>query len=136
MLGGVGTCLGLILDELCLEMSKDSSCLCFYMCRLEPMYATWTHAYVGLFLRLCVRWDGPAYAGSCPHMWALTCVHEMLGRGLTLPIFTSFSTISLLYATLTPLFIIFSSEHHYILLLSLFLHQKHHFSTCSLESRI
>ena len=36
-------------------------------------------------------------------MWALTCVRETLGRGLTLPIFTSFSTLSLLYAILTPL---------------------------------
>ena len=36
-------------------------------------------------------------------MWALTRVRETLDRGLTLPIFTSFSTLSLLYAILTPL---------------------------------
>ena len=90
----------------------------------------------GLFLRLCVHGDGPAYTGSYLRTWALTRVHEVLSRGLTLPIFTFLSTISLLYAILTPLFVIFPSEHLASSFLSLFLHQKHHFSSFSLESRI
>ena len=83
--------------------------------------------YTGLFVRLCVRGDGLAYAGSCLCMWALTSVHEVLSRGLTLPIFTFLSTVSLLYAILTPLFVIFASEHLASSFSSLFLHRKHHF---------
>ena len=80
--------------------------------------------YVGLFLRLCVCGDGPVYAGSCLHMWVLTWVYDTLGRGFTLLISTSFSTISLLYAILKPLFVIFASKHHCILLFIFFLSLK------------
>ena len=59
-------------------------------------------AYVDLFLRLCVRGNRPTCARFCLCTWALTCVREMLGRSLTLLIFTYFSTISLPYAILTP----------------------------------
>ena len=48
----------------------------------------------------------------------------MLGRGLTLLIFTSFSTVSLLYAILTPLVVIFALEHHCILLFIFILASK------------
>ena len=102
---------------------------------------TWAQAYVrrsvltytGLFLRLYVCGDGSVYAGSCIRTWALTCVRETLGRGLTLPISTYFSTVSLLYATLTPLSIIFASNHHYILIFIFILTSKTSFL---LESRI
>ena len=71
--------------------------------------------YASLFLRLCVRGDGPAYAGPCQRTLALSRVCETLGRGFTLPIFPSLSAISLLYAILTPLFVIFAFDHHCIL---------------------
>jgi len=72
--------------------------------------------YVGLFLRSCVLGFWPAYTRSYLRTWALTRVREAPGKGPTLPIFTSFSTISLLYAILIPLFVIFVSKNHYILL--------------------
>ena len=80
---------------------------------------------------------GHVNAGSCLHMRALTRIRETLSKGLTLPIFTSFSIVSLLYAILTPIFLSFL--HLSItasFFLSLFLHQKHHFSSFSLESII
>ena len=85
-------------------------------------------AYTGMFLRSYVCRNGLAYAGSCLCTWALTCICETLGRSPTLTIFTSFSFVSLLYAFLTHLFVIFAHKYHCILLLSSFLHQKHHFS--------
>ena len=79
--------------------------------------------YVGLFLRLCVCGDGPicgvlfTYVGfdlSTWHTWQrLYSAH-----------FHFFSTISLLYAILKPLFVIFASEHHCILLFIIFLSLK------------
>jgi len=80
--------------------------------------------YVGLFLRLCVCGFWPTYVGSYLCMWALICIHETLGRGLTLPNFTSFFTISLLYAILIPLLVIFALEHHCILLFIFILTSK------------
>ena len=56
--------------------------------------------YACLFLRLCICGNGTAYTGSCLCTWT----------------FTSISTVSLLYAILTSLFVIFVSKHHYILL--------------------
>ena len=104
------------MDDTCLKMSKKLSCLCFCVCGLEPVYIAWTYAYTGLFLRLSIREDRFAYAGSCLRAWALTCIHETLSRGPTLLIFTSLSTFSLLYAILTSHFVIFAFEHHCILL--------------------
>jgi len=75
-------------------------------------------AYVGLFLHM----------GSCLRTWALTSVHEMSGRSSTLPIFTYFSSDSLLHAILTHLFEIFTFEYRYILFLSSFLYQNIIFS--------
>ena len=63
----------------------------------------------GLFLRLCICGNGPTYAGSFLHAWALTRVCETFGRNPTLPIFTSFPSFSFLYAILTLLFAITSS---------------------------
>ena len=50
----VGTCLGLILDDICLKMSKDTSCLCFCVRGLELAYVAWTYAYTALFFRMQV----------------------------------------------------------------------------------
>ena len=81
-------------------------------------------AYVDLFLRLYVRGDGLAYARSCLRTWAFTRVRKMLGKGLTQPIFTSFPTVSLLYAIITPLFVNFASKHHCIFLFIFILASK------------
>ena len=90
------------------------------VCSLDLCVHRSVLAYVGLFLSLCIRGFWPMYAGSCLRTWVLIRVHEMLGRGLTLPIFTSFSTVSLLYANPTPLFVIFAPKHHCILLFYLY----------------
>ena len=74
------------------------------VCNLYLCVRNFVLAYTSLFLRLCVCGFCPVYVGSYLCMWALTHVRETPGRGLTLPIFTSFLTVSLLYATLTPLF--------------------------------
>ena len=76
-------------------------------------------AYAGLFLQFCVYGNGPAYARSYLRMWALTYVREMLGRSLTLPIFTYFSSVSLSYVILTPLLVIFAPISLYLSFLSL-----------------
>ena len=81
-------------------------------------------AYTALFLRLYICEFWPTYAGSRLRMLVLTCVCETLSKGLTLPIFTSFSIVSLLYAILTPFFAIFAPKHHYILLLVFILAPK------------
>ena len=73
-LGEVGTCLGLILDDVCLKTSKKCSCLCFYVRGLGPAYAalflhthvcSWDSTYVGVGLRtqgpVCVHGLWPAY---------------------------------------------------------------------------
>ena len=102
---------------------------------LEPVYVA-----LLLHMQLC-SW-GSAYVDSCLrmwsylHTWVLTCVRETLGRGLSQIIFTSFSIFSLLYATLTPLFVILTLDIIASFFFSLFLHRKHHFSSFSLESRI
>ena len=54
-------------------------------------------AYVGLFLRLCICGNRPAYAGSCLLMW------DAWQRPYS-AYFTSFSLVSLLYAILTHFF--------------------------------
>ena len=92
------------------------------VCSLDLYIHSSILVYVGLFLRLCVCQFWLAYAGSCLRTWALTRVHKTPGRGLTLPIFTSFSTVSLLYAILTPFFVIFAPKHHYILLFLFFIY--------------
>ena len=97
---------------MCLKMSKDIFCLCFCVHGLEPTYVAWTYAYAALFLRLCVLGDGLTYVGSCLCMQALTCIRQTPGRGFTLLIFTSLSTVSLLYVILTPLFVIFAYDLH------------------------
>ena len=56
--------------------------------------------YASLFLRLYRRGFWLAYMGSYLCTWALTHVRETLDKGLTLPIFTSFSTVLLLYVIL------------------------------------
>ena len=85
-------------------------------------------AYAGLFLQFCVYGNGPAYARSYLRMWALTYVREMLGRSLTLPIFTYFSSVSLACAILTHIFVMFAPEYPYILLFTFILALKHHIS--------
>ena len=72
-------------------------------------------ACAGVFLRLCVCGNGPACTGSCLCMWVLTCVRETFGKSPTLPIFTFFSSVLLLYTILTHLFVIFAPEYHCIL---------------------
>ena len=86
-----------------LEIAKTFSCLCSCVHGLKPMHAAFTDAYAActdvyaaLFLRFYVHGDRLAYAGSYLRMWALTCVREMFGRGLTLPIFLSLSTLPFL----------------------------------------
>ena len=78
-------------------------------------------ANTGLFLRLCVHGCQPTYPGPYLHTWALTHVHEMLGRFLTLPIFNYFLTVSILYAILTPLFFVIFAPKHYCILLFIFI---------------
>ena len=112
------------MDDASLKMSKNCLCLCSYMRGLGPTYVTYIHAYASLFLRLCVRGNGPVYAGSCLCSWALTRVHETSSRSSTLPIFTYFSSVSLPCAILTHLFVIFAFAYHYILFLSSFLLQN------------
>ena len=97
-------------------MSKDSSFLCFCVCGLKLAYADWIHMYAGLFLRMQVySWDF-VYVGMGLRTWGPICVCETPSRGLTLHLFSSISTISLLFAILIPFFVIFSFEHPYILL--------------------
>ena len=76
--------------------------------------------YVVLFLRLYVRRNGLAYAGSCLHTWVLTCVRETLGKSPPLPIFTYFSFVSLPCAILTHFFVIL--HPHISLYHSFYLH--------------
>ena len=83
-------------------------------------------AYASMFLRLCVCGNGPAYTECYQRAWALTHVRETPGRSPTLSIFTPFSTVSPLYAILTPFFIILASENHYIILFIFILALKHH----------
>ena len=73
----------------------------------------------GMLLRLYVHGNGLAYAGSCLHAWALTRLCETSRKSLTLPIFTSFSYVSLQFAILTHIFVIFAPEYHCILFFSL-----------------
>ena len=80
--------------------------------------------HAGLLLRFCILRNRIANMGSCLCTRALTCACEMPGRSPTLPIFISFSSISLLYAILTHLLSFF---HHNIIVtyfLSSSLHQN------------
>ena len=79
-----------------LEIAKTFSYLCSCVHGLKPMHAACTDVYAALFLRFYVHGDRLAYAGSYLRMWALTCVRELFGRGLTLPIFLSLSTLPFL----------------------------------------
>ena len=82
------------------------ACVCsLYLCVHSSVLA-----YTGMFLRFCIRGNRLAYAGSCLRVWTLTCVHKTPCKSSTLPIFTSFSTISPPYAILTPFFVILASE--------------------------
>ena len=63
VLGGVGTCLGWILDDASLKMLKNYFCLCSCVRRLELAYATCIHVYAALFLRTQVcSWES-TYVG-------------------------------------------------------------------------
>ena len=73
-LGGVGTCLGLILDDASLKMSKNCFCQCSYVCGLGPMYAACIHAYAALFLCTQVCSWGSMYVGMDLRMRGLVCV--------------------------------------------------------------
>ena len=116
---------------MCLKMLKNNSLFGFIHTWLSAcihsLYScihNYVLGYVGLFLRSCVLGFWLAYTRSYLGTWALTRVREAPGKGPTLPIFTYFSTISLLYAILIPLFVIFVSKHHYILLFIFILASK------------
>ena len=140
---GVGTCLGLILDETSLKMSKNCFCICSCMCRLGPAYTTCIHAYTTLFLRTqvcswvsaCVRMD--------LHMLGLTCMRGLwlvymwrLIEALLYPILLNFLTISLPHAILMHILALFAPDDHCIILLIFILALKHHISWISLKSWI
>ena len=76
-LGGVETCLEMILGDMCWKMLKDSSCLCFCVRGLEPVYVAWTYAYAALFLRTQVYSWGSAYVGMGLHMRGPVCVSRL-----------------------------------------------------------
>ena len=142
-LGRVGTCLWWILDNSSLKMLKNCFCLCSCMRGLRPAYAACIHAYVDLFLLTQVCSWGFVYVGinlrtwgSCLRVWALTYVREMPGRSLALPIFTYFSPVSLPYAMLTHIFVIYVFEYHYIILFTFTYALQYHFLRISLESWI
>ena len=99
-----------------------------YICSMNSCIHGSVLMYAGLFLRFCILRNRTANTGSCLHTRALTCVREMLGRSPTLPIFISFSSVSLLYAILTHLLVIFTPEYHCNLLFIFILASKHHFS--------
>ena len=103
------------MDDASLKMSKNGFCLCSCMRGLGLAYVSYIHAYVALFLRFCIRGNGPVYAGYCLCMWALTHVREMPDRSSTLPILTYFSSISLPRAILTHFFFF-----HFCIQLSLY----------------
>ena len=108
-------CLGLILGDASLKMSKNY----FYLCSCMRGLGHVVLVCAGMLLRLYVHGNGLAYAGSCLHAWALTRLCETSRRSLTLPIFTSFSYVSLQFAILTHIFVIFAPEYHCILFFSL-----------------
>ena len=91
------------------------------VCSLVLFVRSFILVYTSLFLRLYIHGFWPACIRSCLCTWALTRICETLDRGLTLPIFTSFSTVLLLYVILTPLFVIFESKHHWILFFLIFI---------------
>ena len=109
------------MDDASLKMSKNGFCLCSCMRGLGLAYVSYIHAYVALFLRFCIRGNGPVYAGYCLCMWALTHVREMPDRSSTLPILTYFSSISLPRAILTHFFFFFFSFLHPTITISFFL---------------
>ena len=101
-----------------------------YVRNLDSCVRSLVLMYAGLFLRLCICGNGPTYVGCT---WALTRIHETLGKSLTLPVFTSFSPVSLLFAILTHLFVIFAPKYHYIHLLIFILASKTSFFINSSE---
>ena len=127
-LGGVGIYLRLILDHACLKILKNCFCLWACICSLNSCIRGSVFVYTGLFLGFCIRGSGSTYAGSHRCTRALTCIREMPSRSPTLPIFTYFSSVSLRYAILTNLFVIFAPEYHCILLFIFILASKYHFS--------
>ena len=80
--------------------------------------------YAGLFLRFCILRNRTANTRSCLRTRALTCAREMPGRSPTLPIFISFSSVSLLYAILTHLLSFFHQNIIVTFFLSSSLHQN------------
>ena len=106
------------------------------VCSLHSCICSSVLAYAGMFLRLYVRGNELVYMWSYPRAWALTCVCEMPGKSLTLPIFTPFSPVSLPYEILTHIFVIFSSEHHYIILFTFTSASQYRILRISLESWI
>ena len=104
------------------------------VCSLHSCVRSSVLAYASMFLRLYICRNELAYAWSCPRMWALTCVRETPGRSLALLIFTPFSPVSLPYEILTHIFVIFSSEHHYIILFTFTRASQYCILRISLES--
>ena len=96
-LGGVGTCLGLILDDASLKMSKNYFCLCSCVCRLGLVH-------VALFFRTQVCSWGSTYVGMDLRMWGLVYV-----RGLW-PVYVR----HLAEALLCLFSLIFQSFHLYV----------------------
>ena len=92
--------------------------------------------YAGAFLRFCVCGNGPAYIGSCLHAWALTHILKTLGKSPALPIFTPISIVSLPFAILTHILVIFAFDCHCIILFIFILAPKHQISWISLKSWI
>ena len=104
---------------------------CWYSCVHNSILA-----YASMFLRFCVRGNRLMYVGFCLRVLPLTRVRETPGRSLALPIFTPFSPISLPYAILTHLFVIFVSKYHCIILFIFTCASKHHIPWISFESWI
>ena len=84
-------------------------CVCF-VCD-KNIYFFYNTQLEFMCTQLC-SW-GLVYTRSYLRTWVLTHVCETPSKGPTLPIFTHFSTVSLLKS----LFVNFASKHHYILLL-------------------
>ena len=73
-LGGVGICLGLIVDDICLKLLKETFCLFFCVHGLKPSYVSWTYAYAGLFLRTQAYSRGYVYMGASLRTQGPICI--------------------------------------------------------------
>ena len=95
-------------------------------------------AYAGVFLRFCVHGNGPAYTGSCLHVWALTRVRGTPGRSLAFAHFYLFFTFFTFLCNSNTLFffffVVFAFEHHCNILFIFTCASKHHIPWISLES--